>query len=140
MPDEVTLTLHRPKGFEHLSRTEFAELLMHRIRAVEDKARAERIATGRRVLGVKAVLRQPRSATPETPAPRRELNPRVAAKNKWRRIEALARNKVFAKAYEAARKAFAQGLEVLFPDGTYWLKRFASVSCMADVLCAAPPG
>lgn len=140
MPDEVTLTLHRPKGFEHLSRTEFAELLMQRIKAVEDKARAERIATGRRVLGVKGVLRQPRSAAPETPEPRRELNPRVAAKNKWRRIEALARNRIFTEAYSAARKAFVQGLDVLFPDGTYWLKRFASVSCVADAICAVPSG
>jgi hypothetical protein len=140
MPEKVTLILHRPKGFEDLSQAEFARVLMERVKVVEDKARAQRIATGRRVLGVKGVRGQPRTAIPETPEPRRELSPRVAAKNKWRRIEALARNKVFAEAYTAARKAFAQGSEVLFPDGTYWLRRFASVSCVADALCALRPG
>jgi hypothetical protein len=140
MPENVTLVLHRPKGYEHLSQAEFAQLLMERIEAVEVQARGERIATGRSVLGIKGVLRQPRNATPENPEPRRQINPRVAARSKWRRIEALARNKAFAEAYTAARKAFAQGLEVLFPDGTYWLRRFASVSCVGDVWCGLQPG
>lgn len=140
MPEQVTLMLHRPRGYEHLNQAEFAQLVMQRIKVVEDKACAERIATGRSVLGVKGLLRQSRTVTPEAPAQRRELSPRVAAKNKWRRIEALARNKAFAEAYAAARKAFAQGLEVLFPDGTYWLRRFASVSCVADAVCAWSPG
>jgi putative transposase len=57
-----------------------------------------------------------------------KVNPRVAARNKWQRIEALRRNKAFQLAYAAARDAFKLGLgNVMFPEGTYWLARFAGV-------------
>ena len=126
MPKKVTLKLHRPPGYEHLTQEQFAALLMERIAKVERKAREER--RGGRVLGVKAILRQRPTDTPETPAPRRQLNPRVAAKSKWQRIEAKLRNKVFQLAYAKAREAFSWGLgNVMFPEGTYWLRRFAGV-------------
>jgi len=126
MPKEVTLKLTRPKGCEHLTQEQFTEQVMKRIKKVEDDARRER--RGGRVLGVKAILRQRPTDYPTTQEPRRELSPRVAAKNKWLRIEALLRNKVFQRAYAEARNAFKQGLgNVMFPEGTYWLARFAGV-------------
>jgi hypothetical protein len=99
---------------------------MERIAKVEREAREERRVTGKRVLGVKAILQQRPTDLPETPEPRRALSPRVAARNKWRRIEALRRNKVFELAYAKARDAFKRGVtDVIFPKGTYWLARFA---------------
>jgi hypothetical protein len=124
MPKEVTLKFSRPQGFENLSHEQFVALVTKRIAKVEDEARRER--RGGRVLGVKQILRQRPTDCPSTQAPRRELNPRVAARNKWQRIEALRRNKVFQRAYAAARDAFKLGLgNVMFPAGTYWLARFA---------------
>lgn len=126
MPEKVTLKFHRPKGYEHLSQGEWAALVMKRIAEVERKAREER--RGGRVLGVKAILRQRPTDRPDTQEPRRELSPRVAAKNKWRRVEAILRNKVFQLAYAKAREAFKRGVaDVVFPAGTYWLARFAGV-------------
>jgi hypothetical protein len=126
MPKKVTLKFHRPKGYEHLTQKEWATLVMERIAEVERKARQERQATGARVLGVKGVLRQRPTERPNTDEPRRALSPRVAAKNKWRRVEALLRNKVFQLAYAKARDAFKRGVtDVVFPAGTYWLVRFA---------------
>jgi putative transposase len=126
MPEKVTLKLYRPPGFEHLTQEQFAALLMERIAKVERKAREER--RGGRVLGVKAILRQRPTDRPETQEPRRALNPRIAAKSKWQRIEATLRNKVFQLAYAKAREAFSWGLgNVMFPEGTYWLRRFAGV-------------
>lgn len=132
MPAKVTLKFHRPKGYEHLTQEQFAALVMARIAEVERKAREER--RGGRVLGVKAILRQRPTDRPEPQEPRRQLIPRVAARNKWRRIEALLRNKVFLAAYAKARDAFKRGVpNVLFPEGTYWLARFAGalVPCPA---------
>jgi hypothetical protein len=126
MPKTATLSFSRPKDCEHLSQEQFAALVMERIETVEDEARRER--RGARVLGVKGVLRQRPSATPTTQEPRREMNPRVAAENKWQRIEALRRNKRFQRAYAKARDAFKLGLgNVMFPEGTYWMARFAGV-------------
>ena len=61
------------------------------------------------------------------------LNPRVAAKNKWQRIEALGRMKEFLRAYAEALVSFLEGKrEVVFPAGTYWMVRYAGA------LAAAP--
>jgi hypothetical protein len=126
MPKKVTLKFHRPKGYEHLTQQQWATLVMERIEQEERKAREERRAGNGQVLGVKAILRQRPTERPDTQESRRKLNPRVAAKNKWRRIEALLRNKVFQLAYVKARDAFKRGIaNVTFPAGTYWLVRFA---------------
>lgn len=126
MPEKVTLKFHRPKGYEHLTQQQWAALVMERIEKVEREAREERRASGKRVLGVRAILRQCPTDRPETPALRHDLSPRVAARNKWTRIEAIGRNKVFQVAYAKAREAFRRGVaDVVFPEGTYWLARFA---------------
>jgi hypothetical protein len=58
------------------------------------------------------------------------LNPRVAARSKWSRIESLMRDRAFRDAYAAARASFAAGIrDVLFPAGTYWLRRFTQALC-----------
>jgi hypothetical protein len=59
--------------------------------------------------------------------PRRNLRPRVAATNKWARIEALLRNRAFVRDYMAARQQWREGAKVVFSAGTYWLRRFAYV-------------
>jgi hypothetical protein len=130
MPETVRLSFSRPKGFEHLTSSQFAELVAERVRQVEETVLIERRRTGSSVLGRRAVLLQRCTSRPETREPRRELNPRVAARNKWRRIEALLRNRAFREAYAAARASFISGVRsVLFPAGTYWLRRFASATC-----------
>jgi putative transposase len=130
MPETVTLTFRRPKGLEYLSAAEFAALVAERVRHVEETVLAERRRTGARVLGRRGVLGQKWSDRPRSQEPRRGLNPRVAARSKWSRIEALVRNNAFRDAYAAARAAFIAGVrDVLFPPGTYWLRRFACAMC-----------
>ena len=132
MPETVSLLFSRPKGFEHLSVSEFARLVVERVRQVEEAVLAERRRTGSRVLGRRAVLSQKCTDRPTNREPRRELTPRVAARSKWSRIEALLRNRAFQDAYAAARASFISGVrDALFPPGTYWLRRFASAACAA---------
>ena len=58
------------------------------------------------------------------------MSPRIAAKNKWSRIEALLRNKTFLDTYASAFAAMKAGIKnALFPAGTYWLRRFAACVC-----------
>lgn len=136
MPEEVTLDIARPKDFEHLNQADWAQLLREEVAQREQRFRQERMKKGQKVLGAKKVRLQKWSSRPKDFEPRRGLNPRVAAANKWKRMEALLANKQFIKAYRAARKAVHDGLRTaLFPPGTYWLKHFANVLC-EDVPCA----
>ncbi len=120
MPEVVSLSFGRPEGFEHLSLAAFAAIVMDRVRSAEEAAAAERRRTGASVLGRKHVLVQRWSDRPRSREPRRQLNPCIAARSKWSRIEALLRNRAFRDAYAAARARFAAGIrDVIFPAGTY---------------------
>ena len=130
MPEVVSLSFARPEGFGHLSATEFATMMLERIRAAEEAASAERRRAGTAVVGRKNVLAQRWSDRPGNREVRRNLSPRVAARSKWSRMEALLRNRAFRDAYTAARASFAAGIrDVIFPAGTYWLRRFTRAIC-----------
>ncbi|HEY0477343.1 MAG TPA: hypothetical protein VGD37_07450, partial [Kofleriaceae bacterium] len=125
MPDtlEVPLTLPPELG----PAAEVLSELRDRVRAVEDDHAAEWLRTGRRVLGRRGVLAQSWREHPSSCEPRRNLRPQVASRNKWARLEALLRNRAFAMAYADARALWRHGIPAVFPPGTYWLQRFASV-------------
>ena len=130
MPEVVSLSFARPEGFGHLSATEYTAMILERVRVAEEAATAERRRTGTAVLGRKNVLAQRWSDRPGSREPRRHLSPHVAARSKWSRIEALLRSRAFRDAYTAARASFAAGIrDVIFPAGTYWLRRFTRAIC-----------
>ena len=79
-------------------------MIAERIRAVEDAAAAERKLTGVQVLGRRAVLSQKWNARPASCEAKRKIDPRIAARSSWSRIEALLRNRAFRDAYIAARE------------------------------------
>lgn len=110
------------------SAEELLSELRERVRAVELEQAAERQRAGTRVLGRRGVLAQSWRDRPATCEPRRGLRPRVATRSRWARAEALLRNRAFVAEYAAARALWRQGHPAAFPSGTYWLRRFASVS------------
>ena len=82
------------------------------------------------MLGRRAILDEKPLDCPSSHVPHFGISPRVAAKNKWARIEALLRNRVFGERYRAAFKAHIAGLaNVVFPFGTYWMRKFGKVAC-----------
>ena len=92
----------------------------------ETIAKAKVVAEGRRFLGRKAVLVQRHTDFPRTHESRRKLNPRIACRDTWRRIEALGRLRAFYDAYREAWLRFRDGVhDVVFPEGTYWMTRYA---------------
>ena len=125
MPDEVELSLTIPPELGPAA--EVIAELRDRVRRLEDEHAAERQRTGRRVLGRRAVLAQSWRARPASVEPRRNLRPCVACPNKWARIEALLRNRLFLREYADARARWLDGVAAVFPPGTYWLYRFAPV-------------
>jgi len=138
MPESVELRLVRPIGFESMPHEEFADMIKKRVLAFEQSTAAERRARGIRVLGRERILNQDWNTSPDSRAPHFKLDPRVAAKNKWARIEALARNKAFLEAYLEARSRLKSGAkDVVFPAGTWWLHRHANVPREDEPPCAA---
>lgn len=101
--------------------------LRDRVRTIETDQAAERLRTGRRVLGRRAALGQSWHDRPTSYEPRRNLRPRVATPNKWARMETVMRNRAFVEEYADAHARWRGGGEAVFPPGTYWLQRFASV-------------
>ena len=129
MPESVTFSLHRPPSLASMTSAEYLTTLRERIALVEAEMETQRMSDRVRLVGSKRVRRQPWSQRPISKAPRRGLRPRIAARNIWRRVEAIRRNKAFIDAYRAARQRLLDGLEAIFPIGTYWLSRFAGHSC-----------
>jgi putative transposase len=124
---EAQLTIPPELG----DRATFLRRLEEQVVAFEERAKEQRAAANRKVIGRRGILRQSWKAAPISFEPRRVLNPRIAARNLWSRVEALVRNKVFARAYQAARAAWLDGRPAEFPVGTYWLRRFANVPIVA---------
>ena len=129
MPPAVSLPLHLPSELTSDSRARFIKRLEERIAEAEHNAAAERRESGERIVGRAAVRAQHWNDCPRSREPRRVLDPRIACKNTWRRIEALVRNRVWLAAYRRAREAFLAGTALPFPHGTFWLRRYAGVAC-----------
>jgi REP element-mobilizing transposase RayT len=132
MPEAAELRLEVPPGFA--SAEGFRLLLGAEVTVRENRAAAELASRGRAFAGAGKVLSQCPTSRPASEGPaRRQLRPRVAGKDRWRRIETLARLMDFLRAYRDARLARRRGAaSVVFPAGTYLLR------VMEGVRCAAP--
>jgi putative transposase len=128
MPEKLELELTSPPGFD--SPDEFRDRLAEALELLEERA-AREVASGRAgVLGKAKVLAQKPTAVPASSEPRRKLNPRVASRDKWKRIEVLSRLGDFLDRYRHAWHARRAGrIEALFPPGTYLMRIVHGVPC-----------
>jgi len=126
MPRSVPLRLVIPPELGDAD--QILRQVRERVAKLEEQLAATRRQTGQKVLGRRAILRQDWRSQPISLEPRRGLRPRVAARNKWSRVEALLRNREFVRLYREARALWRAGLAAIFPPGTYWLRRFANVT------------
>jgi putative transposase len=130
MPERATLALVAPPGFE--SAKVFRDALSAAVVERERAAIAERSSRGEGFLGVARVLAQPPGAHPRSVERLGGLNPRVACRDKWRRIEVLARLREFVDGYRRAWNAWRTGVAgVVFPAGTYLVRVTHGVACAA---------
>ncbi|WP_041448543.1 hypothetical protein [Anaeromyxobacter sp. Fw109-5] len=128
LPEKVELELTSPPGFA--SAAEFRALVSAALQDLEQKHHRELVAQGRRFLGVARVLAQNPFTRPSGGEPRFGLKPRVAARDKWRRVEGLLRLKSFVHAYRQALARWSSGeRSVVFPAGTYLLRVLHGVQC-----------
>ena len=127
MPAEAQLVFSVPPAFSDVPLPQYEAIIADATACDETRLRKDNKAKGG-VIGLRRVMRQRITDTPNSFAPRRRLRPRIAAKNKWRRIEALRRIKSFLEAYRVAFQQWKVGVrQVIFPPGTYSLRLNASV-------------
>lgn len=129
MPEVAKLELVPPPGF---TADAFRERIGEALALVEARTRETLRAEHRKPLGVQKVLAQKPTARPAGFARRRGLKPRVAGRDRWKRIEALLRLVEFLRAYRVAWRARRAGEPPLvFPAGTYLLRIAHNVPCAA---------
>jgi len=130
LPDEVRLQFVRPGIFSALSDAQLAEQLNDAVATLVRHAREDMRLRGLSFAGRESVLRQPFFDAPKTEAPRRNPNPRVAAKSAPARAKAIQGLLDFIAQYRAARLRWREGdRTVIFPSGTYALRLHAGVTC-----------
>jgi REP element-mobilizing transposase RayT len=126
LPETSAVELVRPPGFE--SADAFRERVVAALEEREKQAVADH---GGRFIGAARVLAQKPTARPASGERRRTLNPRVAARDKWKRVEVLGRLVEFLRAYRAAWTMRRAGsANVIFPCGTYLMRIQHDVACV----------
>ncbi|MGE0547958.1 MAG: hypothetical protein AB7O24_00745 [Kofleriaceae bacterium] len=129
MPASVTLDLVIPP--ELGPEQEILDELQTLVKAAEQEAVALRRKNKRpRALGRRKILSQSWNDAPakRRTRVRRKINPRFASKDPVVRLEAILSYRAFLNAYRAARALLLENKPAVFPQGTYWLVRFAGVS------------
>lgn len=130
MPDRASLALKPPPPFVSMTRRKFVAMIQGRVQEMENMIQADFRKKGRRFLGPKACLKQRHTDHPATQEPRREISPKIAARDKALRTAALQRLRDFVTAYRTAFLKWKKGVRnVLFPAGTYWLRVHAAARC-----------
>jgi hypothetical protein len=128
MPESAVLVFSAPRGFD--SAEAFRAQVIARVNELEQAAADERRNAGTAVLGARRVLKQRPTERPAPGEPRRGLNPRVACRDKWKRIEILGQLTGFLDAYARALARYRAGEhQVPFPLGTYLMRVRFGVAC-----------
>jgi putative transposase len=130
-PPAAWLELSCPAGFDSVE--ELRDWLTEELTRREDQAARDLAEEGRSFMGAPKVLVQKPLARPSPGEPRRGLKPRVASRDKWKRVEALGRLKRFLAEYRDAWRAFTGGARgAIFPEGTYWMRVTCGVACASS--------
>ena len=125
LPEKVGVELAVPPGFG--SAAEFRDQVIASLTEREEQAA---LKMSRGFIGVARVLAQKPTARPAPVEPRRNLNPKIAARDPWKRIEALGRAVAFLRSYRSAWAERRAGkTDVVFPAGTYLLRVVHGVPC-----------
>jgi hypothetical protein len=98
------------------------------VRDKEHEFQAELRAKGRRFMGLQKLAKQDWNRAAVSFEERFALTPKVAASSVWQRLAQLRRDREWEREYAAARAQWLAGAPVVFPAGTYWLRRFAGVA------------
>ena len=136
-PEVVSFKLTRPPAHVgELSDAALRKKIRDEALKREDDAEQKRIEKGRKAMGMRRVLEQDWAAMPRKKEDLFGPEPKAAASSQWARVEALQRSRAFVAEYrECLARWIAGERDVVFPAGTYLMRRRFDVNCTT-----APPG
>lgn len=126
LPTSVTFRVSVPPGYDHMTleevRAHFRKLLDRRVEQILEERRAQGLTT---VKGPPAVLAQNPLESAGDTFPTFGRNPRVACRDRDRRLALLAELQAWRLAHRVAYERWRAGRrDVEFPSGTYAMRRF----------------
>ena len=124
LPETAEFQITPAPGFEHLSLEAYCDLVEGAVEAELARLRAARRATGRKVMGLRALMAQRESQSAGSTFPARDLDPRLAggADDPETAPRKLALTKWRADYREGWRLWAAGDHGAPFPAGTYWMR------------------
>jgi len=131
-PETIDLHLVPPPAskLEGTSVEEFCADLRARVEEDQREIRERCNRQGKGFLSKKKILKQSPYDFPTGPDERSGFNPRVAAQDKGKRMEAIERNRAFIEAYRVALAEYRDGNHyVVFPRGTWKMRVELDVRC-----------
>lgn len=130
MPEELDLEIVPPPKSEDVGTDGLREMVKAAVHSRCDDAARELRAAGGSFLGRKRIMRQKRTSSPTSCEPTRSRTPRFVSRDPEIRKRAMEAYRAFVTAYKIAWTKFKNGArDVIFPAGTYWLRRHMSVPC-----------
>jgi putative transposase len=128
MPGRALLELVAPAGFT--SAEDFRGAVLRALATREDVASSRLAEAGRGFVGAKGAARQQAATRNSRADAPRGIRPRVACRDRWTRIGALARLTDFLRSYRRALRSWRAGfVDVLFPAGTYRMRVSYRAAC-----------
>jgi putative transposase len=130
MPAQVTIRYEFPA--EAGNAEELLQALQERVTMIERALRADRVRRRISVLGVASIRKQHHEARPKTASAKGEIKATFAASNETKRLERLRERLEFLSSYREARVRYKLGKRVVFPRGTYQLRRHHGVRTVGE--------
>lgn len=127
LPDSVTwrLTPH-PLGADDPE--QFVADVQAEVKRIVEEKRQQVRSSGGRFMGVAAMLRRSHQCRPKTAEATRKLNPRIACKDRQRRLQLILEDQRFVREHGEARRKWLKGEPAVFPAGTFLMRDFPGVT------------
>ncbi|HEU0032868.1 MAG TPA: hypothetical protein VFQ53_19685 [Kofleriaceae bacterium] len=127
LPEHVSMRLHIPAELEP---ERFRERLRARIKRRLAKLRDHRIRHKLSVLGAERIRAETHNQHPKrdgryTKTNRRRIRPTIACRDAERRKALILERRSFVREYRKARVQWVYNKPTVFPEGTFWLYRYA---------------
>jgi REP element-mobilizing transposase RayT len=130
MPKQIRLNIKPPSKYGRFGFDKYEQLVSEKLEVAAEEIQSEMGRLGQSFLGIRGIMQQNPKGNPVSREKRFGINPKIAAKNKWLRLEAIQRHKEFLYEYREALKRWREGdRDVIFPLGTYSLRIHAGVKC-----------
>jgi hypothetical protein len=130
MPETLDLEISPPPAASRVALAEYLARVRSRLEELIFVAMEKLRCKKGRFLGKKRVLSQSPTSVPHSSEGGRKLKPQVSGKTVQRRMGALTRLRSFLESYREAWRRYQDGEhDIVFPAGTYWMKKHLGVPC-----------